>query len=73
MCGHGVERWIDGAAVDGYHPSIKILKKELILVLMQVFGAEVDFVIKQQLVKHMQQNVCLARVAWPAHQHPERI
>ena len=40
---------------------------------MQVFCAKVNFVVDQQPVKHMHENICLTRVAWPANKHPKGI
>ena len=51
----------------------KVLQESLILVLVEVFREEINFVKLQQLVKGMQQDVCFSRIAWPADQHPENI
>ena len=44
---------------------VEIINHVLVLVLMQVFCARVNFVVGQQLVKHMQKNICFTRVARP--------
>ena len=52
---------------------VEIIKHILVLVLMQVLSAKVNFVVDQQPVKHMHENICLTRVAWPANKHPKGI
>ena len=52
---------------------IEIINHILVLVLMQVLCAKVNFVVDQQPVKHMHENICLTRVAWPANKHPKGI
>ena len=39
---------------------VRILQKHLVLVLVKVFQEEKDFVKLQQLVKHLQQDVCFS-------------
>ena len=51
----------------------KVLQESLILVLVEVFRKEINFVKNEQLVKHVQKDVCFSRVARPADQHPENI
>ena len=50
-----------------------VLQERLILVLVEVFREEINFVKLQQLVKHEQQDVCFSRITRPADQHPENI
>ena len=57
--------WIDSC--------VEIINHILVLVLMQVLSAKVNFVVDQQPVKHMHENICLTRVAWPANKHPKGI
>ena len=52
---------------------VEIINHILVLVLMQVLSAKVNFVVDQQPVKHMHENICLTRVAWPANKHPKGI
>ena len=49
---------------------VEIINHVLVLVLMQVLCAKVNFVVGQQLVKHMQKIFCFTRVARPANKHP---
>ena len=51
----------------------EIINHILVLVLMQVLSAKVNFVVDQQPVKHMHENICLTRVAWRANKHPKGI
>ena len=51
----------------------KVLQESLILVLVEVFREEINFVKLQQLVKHEQQDVCFSKIARPADQYPENI
>ena len=52
---------------------IEIINHVLVLVLMQVLCAKVNFVVDQQPVKHMHENICFTRVARPANKHPKGI
>ena len=52
---------------------IEIINHILVLVLMQVLCAKVNFVVDQQPVKHMHENICFTRVARPANKHPKGI
>ena len=52
---------------------VEIINHILVLILMQVLSAKVNFVVDQQPVKHMHENICLTRVAWPANKHPKGI
>ena len=52
---------------------VEIINHILVLVLMQVLSAKVNFVVDQQPVKHMHENICLTRVAGPANKHPKGI
>ena len=52
---------------------VEIINHILVLVLMQVLSAKVNFVVDQQPVKHMHEDICLTRVAWPANKHPKGI
>ena len=52
---------------------IEIINHILVLVLMQVLCAKVNFVVDQQPVKHMHENICFTRVARPANKHTKGI
>ena len=52
---------------------IEIIKHILILVLMQVLGAKVNFVVDQQPVEHMHENISFTRAARAANKHPKGI
>lgn len=50
-----------------------VLQNSLMLVLVEVFRKVIDFVKLQQLVNHVQQDVCFSRIARSTNEHPENV
>ena len=64
---------VSGQHLKRIDPFVKIINHVLVLVLMKVFCVKVNFVVGQQLVKHMQKNISFTRVARPTNKHPKGI